>query len=274
MKKEEIYNQLSADYNHLYLQAIHDFQNKYASQNKSNKYYVNFYPSFGIRRNEPCDFLFYGQAVNGWESGFHTQKKATQANIQNSISASNSFLEVENQCPLDWVNVMWSSSTYRQYTKNKPAKEFYKGLPYRAFRSFFWNVTYKVISDYYPGFDRDGLQWSKKLIWSNLYKIAPKRGNPGNYDQLYQRPMAIELVKKELEELTPKYCIVLTNDEWWAPFRSGIKTEKLSKTTGSSCIQSVEKFQDTLIIVTSRPRVGNSERRVKAILAAIKKHKS
>jgi len=65
---------------------------------------------------------------------------------------------------------------------------------------------------------------------------------------------------------------VKLSEEW--TYKPPEKTEKLSKTTGSSCIQSVEKFQDTLIIVTSRPRVGNSERRVKAILAAIKKHKS
>lgn len=80
----------------------------------------------------------------------------------------------------------------------------------------------------------------------------------------------IELVRKELEELKPKICIVLTNLEWWLPFQEGLKSTKINIEQLEENIVSVEKYNGTNIIVTKRPRIGNSNKFVEKILKTIK----
>lgn len=46
-----------------------------SSEDKS----LDFYPSFGIK-NERTDFIIYGQAVNGWGSGFNIDEEINNEN--------------------------------------------------------------------------------------------------------------------------------------------------------------------------------------------------
>jgi hypothetical protein len=101
--------------------------------------------------------------------------------------------------------------------------------------------------------------WTEKLVWSNLYKIAPQDGkarNPDEGERILQRPECVHLVEQELEEIRPKYCIVYTNDSWWAPFRKGLRTETL-KTLNTGFVERVERWEDTRIVVVKRARVGS-----------------
>lgn len=144
-------------------------------------------------------------------------------------------------------------------------------MPYSTFRSFFWNVTYKLICSYYE-LDEDSWDWSRKLVWSNLYKIAPaERKNPNNMECQWQEKLAIDLVKKEIEEIKPKFCIVLTNDSWWQPFRRNLNTHSLQlQIQKKGIVESVEQYKDTKIVVTTRPFKGSSNKHVKEILKLIK----
>ena len=63
---KDYYNKLSNDYDSLYIQNIIDFQKRKLEINNEDDYFVDFYPSLGIKANEKTDFLVYGQAVNGW----------------------------------------------------------------------------------------------------------------------------------------------------------------------------------------------------------------
>lgn len=192
----KIYNSLSNEYNALYLENILQFQMKALETlvaSKHDNYYVVFYPSFGVISGERPDFLVYGQAVNGWNTGFSLSDLVTPEKVEESIAGSNSYLVELDHCPLDWVNVHWSNSTYNNAC-----------------------VTYKLICDFY-GLERSSWKWSRKLVWSNLYKIAPEDKNPDWFDRNLQQPGSCKLVQKEIEELNPKYCIVLTNEKWWKP---------------------------------------------------------
>jgi hypothetical protein len=82
---------------------------------------------------------------------------------------------------------------------------------------------------------------------------------------------SIELVKKEIREINPRYCIVITNDSWWEPFRKKLQTKQLTlpKST-DSVIESVETFENTKIIVTTRPFAGSSNIHVEEILKYLK----
>ncbi|MGZ5190915.1 MAG: hypothetical protein ACXWCZ_07820 [Flavisolibacter sp.] len=268
------YNLFSKEYNDLFAQNILEFQKKYTDENTRAKKFVTFYPSFGIKKNEPCDFLFIGQAVKGWGKSFSTDTKIIPNSIvKEAIQYSNDYYKEDGHVPLDWVNVSWTKSSIYEQFQVKSKREFYKEKDndYVAYRSFFWKVAYKLISDYYGDLDRNSWGWSKRMIWSNLYKIAPEHSNPNCVEQNIQRQLAIELVKKEINEANPKYCIVLANKEWWEPFGKELKTHSLNIPHTLSEIVFFGKYNSTKILVTTRPWKGNNgEKHVQQLLELIK----
>jgi hypothetical protein len=258
----------SAKYDELYTQNIIEFQKRTLDAGILEGDYVDFYPSLGSNSLQEIEFLVLGQAVNGWRSGFRLDEKIDQAKVSSSIESSNRFLSSKGHSPLDWVNVQWSNRIYNETCIDEETTLFYDS-DYRAYRSFFWNVTYKLISDYY-GIPQSSWEWSKKLVWSNLYKIAPDGSNPNDEQRAFQRPTAAELIRKEIEELNPKFCIVITNLSWWEPFRDLLKTTAISRDDLPPNIESLEKYRDTVVVVTTRPRFGNSQSHVNQILEVIR----
>lgn len=248
--------QLSEKYNELYFENIEKFGKEIINALNVDQYFVDFYPSIGTDTKN-SDFLIYGQAVYGWSSGFlcsQTFKK----DVKDSIKASNEFIDHKSpkipNSPINWVNARWSKSVFNSLSEEQ--KTYYSGT-YWCYRSFFWNVVHKLISDYYD-FERQSWQWTNKIVWSDLYKIAPEESNPSKWHRTLQLKKSIELIKAEISEINPKYCIVLTNDKWWKPFRENLNTTVL-KTDLNKQIESVENYNGTKIIVTSRPYMGSSE---------------
>lgn len=250
------FNQLSENYDSVFIQNLHDFEIN--AKNKSNKEYCAFYPSFGIRKGEKSDFLIFGQAVNSWYPQFELNEKNNYKKfLEESIEYSNSFYEKEDHCPIDWVNVYWSKSSYEKFTEKPERKDFYEPIEYYTFTSSFWNLTYKLICKYYD-LDENCWDWAKKLVWSNLYKIAPLKSNPDENECSWQEEISIKLVRQEIEEIKPMYCIVMTNDSWWKPFRENLKTKTLNHQGDKEYIESVEKYNDSTIIVTKRSLTGSN----------------
>lgn len=265
---KNIYNALSDDYDKLFNNNIEQFVEK---ANKNREYAI-FYPSFGIPKGAQSDFLIYGQAVKGWGSLFNSSDELNKEQLINYAKEfSNDYYQEENHSPLDWVNIYWGKSYDSKFENREAGIEFYPHLSYSTSRSFFWNVTYKLICRYY-GLDENGLEWSKKLVWSNLYKIAPAENrNPNDKECEWQQQISIELIRKEIEEIKPKFCIVLTNDTWWEPFRKNLKTEILQNPNiKNGIIESIESYNGSKIIVTTRPFSGSSDKHVNEILELIK----
>ncbi|MBK9597361.1 MAG: hypothetical protein IPO60_03280 [Flavobacteriales bacterium] len=76
-------------------------------------------------------------------------------------------------------------------------------------------------------------------------KIAPAEGgNPDMSEYAAHEPKAVELFQLELDELKPKYAIVLTNWEWAEPFINhlGIELPHNDRPTSHG------------MVVTARPR--------------------
>jgi len=263
---DKTYNSLSADYNDLFSQNILEFKKLTAK----NRKYAVFYPSFGTRKNERVEFLIYGQAIKGWQPAFNSSEKINhEVLVKKAIAYSNEYYSKNAHSPLDWVNIYWTRTSYRRLTKEE--KLFYPRLPHSIFRSFFWNVSYKLIDKYY-NYDDESWDWSKKIVWSNLYKIAPaERINPSNQERIWQEALSTRLIKQEIDEIKPKFCIVLTNDSWWKPFRTALKSEAIMPSRkGNDIIESIENYKGTKIIVTKRPFIGNSDKHVNEILKLIK----
>ncbi len=268
--KNRIYNQLSESYNELFFLLLNHFV---SNCNTYDSEYAVFYPSFGVKEREPCDFLILGQAVKGWSSNFYSQDEKIDVKNQlvDCIYQSNKFYEPDNHNPLDWVNVRWTKSTFNEEVEGKiDKKDFYlMSGDYFTYRSFFWKVTYRLINNYF-GYDKSSWEWSKKMVYSNLYKIAPMDKNPIYEEKKLQEDYCIRLLKKELEELNPKYCIVMTNLEWWKPFQKGLNTKVLTIDNNLYEVISFEEFNNTKIIVTTRPFIGDADVHVKQILTLIK----
>src|SRR5215831_848171 len=98
-----IYNKLSNEYDQLYMENIHSFKRVVGPTWSSDAWFADFYPSFGIKQGEGCDFLFYGQAVNSWRSGFDIWEDIQPGKLAKSIISSNCYLSSHNHSPLDWV---------------------------------------------------------------------------------------------------------------------------------------------------------------------------
>jgi hypothetical protein len=278
-----VYNKLSDNYNERFFNTVKEFLYKAPD----NRNYTCFYPSFGIKSGEKTDFLIYGQAVKGWTPNINSAHKNMLDKVKllnEAINFSNNYLE--DTTPLEWVNIHWCKSIYNQRIKTEEDLRFYNGtiitnegeiiepkpICFDMYKSFFWNVTYKLVNKYYN--EKNYLSdnnWTRKMIWSNLYKIAPsERANPNDEECKMQEAGCVDLVKKELEEIKPKFCIVLTNDTWWEPFRKELKTTKRQI---NKIIESVETFNETKIIVTDRPFMGNNNKYVEEILNIIKMNK-
>jgi len=265
----EIYNKLSSSYDNLYMKNINDFKHRLENIWDGDGWFVDFYPSFGIKPNETCDMLFYGQALNGWTAGFDVYAEIPDDKILQSIMSSNKYFSELNHTPLDWVNVKWSNSVFNSIVKDEDAKAFYSdGRDYRTFRSFFWKVVFKLTSDFY-GLDRASFDWAKRTVWSNLYKITEDGANPNSFLREQQFKLSAELIKLEIEELKPKYCIVLTNYDWWEPFGIELGTKSIPYDKDLNNIASFEQLNETKFIITTRPRFGSGESHLSQLLKII-----
>ena len=256
-----MYRALSAHYDQLYQEHLEAFQRRLVTTFPESTKYTDFYPSIGVPAKKPVEFLFYGQAVGGWQPEHDYVTLLPDNRVGISREYSNKPYATDS--PLNWVNVMWSKRAPDKWEGQRQAYSQAFGT-YNPSRSLFWQViTYMIQRK--CGIESSSWAWTEKLVWSNLYKIAPQVSNPDEADRILQRPECVGLVEQELVELEPKYCVVLTNDAWWSHFRRGLKTVPVSKPT-DGIVESVERFGSTTIVVVKRPRMGSYKKTVELIL--------
>lgn len=261
-------------YDELYLESLENFQKRIEDNWEGEGWLVDFYPSLGIRSGQCCDLLFYGQAVNGWRSGFDPYVEIPKGKVLNSVIASNRFCSELDHNPLDWVNVRYSKSLFNHYSQNEFAKKFYaEESTYWTYRSFFWKLVYKLTCDHH-GISRESREWSQKVVWSNLYKIAEDGANPNEFFRELQFEASARLVLQEISEIKPRFCVVVTNLSWWQPFHEVLRTTRLPLNKELKTIEAVEELKVgshlTKIIVTTRPYLGSGEQHVADILKVIR----
>jgi len=262
-----MYRTLSTEYDKLYQQHLETFRSKFAETypDPSETEFTDFYPALGVPLGADVDFLVYGQAVGGWHDAMDLKQPVPKERYETSKTFSNHTYGSDS--PIDWVNARWCPSVLNKL-QEEDRRAYYalKDSEYWANKSFFWQLTTKIIQGYYGTENADDWGWSKQLVWSNLYKIARQKENPMDDVKVLQRSGSVELVKRELDELRPKYCLVITSEAWWAPFRRGIGSTVLPGQPEGPIIQSVEEYGPTKIIVIHRPFVGNSTNYAKEVL--------
>lgn len=260
-----MYHKLSPEYDKLYQEHLEAFQQRLMNTYPQQTSYTDFYPAMGVpTKQKKVDLLVYGQAAGGWQPDIDYAQHVPKERTAQSREQSNGYYGTDS--PLDWVNTMWSKRELGRLEGERLA--FYQNFgSYNPSRSFFWQVTTYFIQQKF-NVEPSSWKWTEHLVWSNLYKIATQTANPSEADRILQRPECVGLVRMELEELQPKYCLVLTNDTWWSHFRTGLKTELVAELKDNA-VERVERFGSTTIVVVKRPRFGSYPKTVDAILAQL-----
>jgi hypothetical protein len=177
--------------------------------------------------------MFVGRAVNGWGSKFKLE------NIDSNLLIDDLFPSIPNDdCPLEWVEESWGNSDN-----------------YNTKKSAFWRVT-KQISEDINGTDSSN-NWSSKVIWSNLYKIAPSEtGNPSDSLCNSQFAACNELLETEIREFKPKYIVFLTGYNWFDGFLSESINLKKTKNTRWVEAEGTLNFDNEIckIVVAKHPQ--------------------
>jgi hypothetical protein len=152
------------------------------------------------------NLMIVGRAVNDWDGDFQLDDMQTDSLVKKLFSKAS-----VQGCPLEWVESSWGNS--KGYNTKKSAF-------WRVIRSLSQSIN-KLSSD-----DR----WESKLVWSNLYKIAPSGGgNPSDSLCGYQFDGCNELLKAEIEEYKPKCIVFFTGEDWF----DGFLSENISLTHNS-----------------------------------------
>ena len=190
-------------------------------------------------------FLFVGKAVNGWITNETDVKKIFDSKNPKRIFARTDQME--------WINNLSGNTN-----------------GYNTRKSAFWRLIKKVTEGYYPE------KWYSHIAWTNLYKIAPwKGGNPNGKLQKAQRKYCFELLKKEIEILSPKYVIFLTSG-WERPFIKYLNdSEKLNiieENKWDKYKTSLIEINDIKFITSYHPQGKNEWKHRNAIIELINKN--
>lgn len=156
---------------------------------------------------KPGGLMVVGRSVNGWRTHISwnslgsdkSRKEYTQKVVRENSDS-------EGKCSMVWVKELWG---------NTECSEKY-GSKYNTKRSAFWRVIQKVTS--YIPITEDESNFSSWLVWSNLYKISPRKGNPDANLCHLQLEGCKSSFKREIDVYRPGRLLLLTGLGWVKPF--------------------------------------------------------
>ena len=156
-------------------------------------------PMFAGKRYDESQakLMIVGRAVNGWE--IKNADCSTLENVVHSVLLQPSGLDdVTHKGGMKYLDETGTEKTY-YYT-----------------RSRFWKLV-KAILEAFGESEKDNwyddpFQWNERILWSNLYKLAPKSGgNPGWKLIEDTVKVNIEILKKEIELKRPENIVFIVN---------------------------------------------------------------
>ncbi len=237
--------ELSKEYNKEFEKNALTYRENIKSNKESllEKKYNIFYPVIGKNYLNNNDLMILGRATNGWKPEFKFMdfKKSI---IKTSIDYSQP--EEKDECPFNWINENWG----------------------KMWRSAFWNVVYKLMI---KNFERNDENWTWNLSWSNLMKIAPAEGgNPNGIEWEAQYEKSVDLFTLELNELKPKYVLMMTDFFTWGQYFLKRPGFEITKKYDDEYVEAIVNYNNTKIIVTVRPEGKLQEKFIKNVMDYIR----
>jgi len=149
--------------------------------------------------------MVVGRAVNGWIDNIAAPELADATARAQLRASMRRTAEGNGQCPMRWVTDAWG--------RGKGGHDHYDPA-----KSAFWRHIRTVLAAIEPASAVDP-QWSSRLTWTNLAKIAPAGGgNPGGPLLQVQREIGPALLARELDEWNRSRVLVLAGRWWFEPF--------------------------------------------------------
>lgn len=143
---------------------------------------------------------------------------------------------------------------------------------YNSARSAFWRVTRRTLQGISG--EPELSDWSSRLAWANLYKVAPAAGgNPTSRLIEAQHPLAERLLKQEIHHCAPKHVLVLTGRHWFDRFADALGFCEISS-LARGYVQRVGRIPLSsgvaCVVVTPHPQGKREEQLVTDVLGAFK----
>ena len=152
------------------------------------------------------ELMIVGRAPNGWREGWTLQENQSPERREQTIRE----LEAEfalPKCPMAWANEPQPNWNWRRSPFTRLMNQLAEKLP-----------------------DYSEQTWPSRLIWSNLYKIAPdKGGNPNNRLCIAQERVCLEYFAAELRIWQPKQVVLVTGWDWAHPFVNRLDPDASAK---------------------------------------------
>ena len=139
----------------------------------------------------------------------------------------------------------------------------------------FFNLMRKVSEHFYPK------DWNKYVTWSNICKVVPaSEGNPTESLWDVQYDFMTEILRKEMDVLSPKVVIMVTGnasgDHWDAPLfeENDLSKHKLVDVNWADNGRvTLYKKDERLYLITDRPEFKPIDDHADSIIRLIEKYK-
>ena len=216
-------------------------------------------------KESDAKLMVVGRAVNGWEMDFGECSDAAVTTTA-VLSQSFSFDDVVN-------------------SEGIPYPEDQNKRNYKYHSSNFWRLIKFLLEQYgesEPTNDAadtwytDKYCWHKRIVWSNLYKVAPRKTNNPEWALVKpQMQVYIDMLKREIELYNPERILFVTNADYMEPWKRqpsfakelGINLDP--KATGA--VVGTGTYCGKEIVVCKRPDIwGMSHEDVAKMAAEIK----
>lgn len=168
----------------------------------------------GQNFNNGRKILIVGKCVNGWRKGIEEKElrnAAARTDFINLIFNPNNGLPeneqiVNNPNQMRWIVNYWDNPNENGY-KTK--------------RSQYWHFIKNIVNNVEPNSNDEN--WVDYIAITDLYKFAPKEGNPSSKQKNSQLEICKKILLEEIDFIQPNIVIFLTTESWAEPFLQNIR---------------------------------------------------
>lgn len=168
--------------------------------------------------------MLVGRAVNGWDEYRGTDQDTKEcfvtSSMQNLLNDPAALTHgKDSKDRFEWIAVDEEHNIARNCVREGIDKEPSEVGDYCLSRPF-WGYSKEIWDTLYGAATSWQEHWYQKTVWTNLYKIAPRKGgNPSEAWQKMQREVCVELLHAEIEFFNPTHILFMTGTDWFQPFR-------------------------------------------------------